>query len=410
MVGINGNTMRRVHPLNDGALQPDPPPLPGGAPQRSFRQFTIDTLARIVHSATWRMRQMEYAWSMVERELASTVQVPWYHRFGMWRRGFLSEARVLYDFSADTRKLYVSDYARFAKTRLINGEYGILLDDKLLFSGLLDDIADHHPMVFGILDGENVASTGIGMSAKSAHLGKPLTALLKEEGALVLKPARGGGGRGVTLFEATPSGIRANGATVSPADLVQALQDCNGHLICERVVQHPALARLYPETVNTLRLITMRDAHHKPFVASVVLRVGSASSRPTDNWSRGGLCAHVDTASGRVGKAVRFPAHSNCLYWYAAHPETGARIEGLRLPNWDRVITGILEITDALSFLEYIGWDIAITEDDFRILEGNNYTNVNLFQIHGPLLADQRIADFYRRHGVISDRRNKNQQ
>ena len=44
---------------------------------------------------------------------------------------------------------------------------------------------------------------------------------------------------------------------------------------------------------------------------------------------------------------------------------------------------------------------MVVTDDGFRILEGNQYTDVNLLQIHGPLLADPRVAAFYRRHRVI---------
>ena len=42
-----------------------------------------------------------------------------------------------------------------------------------------------------------------------------------------------------------------------------------------------------------------------------------------------------------------------------------------------------------------------MTKDGFQILEGNNYTDVNLLQVHAPLLRDERILSFYQRHGVI---------
>jgi hypothetical protein len=45
---------------------------------------------------------------------------------------------------------------------------------------------------------------------------------------------------------------------------------------------------------------------------------------------------------------------------------------------------------------------VVVTEDGFRILEGNNFSDVNLLQIHGPLLKDERVAAFYSRHGIAT--------
>lgn len=49
----------------------------------------------------------------------------------------------------------------------------------------------------------------------------------------------------------------------------------------------------------------------------------------------------------------------------------------------------------------YVGWDIIVTDDGYKIIEGNNYSDVNLLQIHRPLLADPRVRRFYLYHGII---------
>jgi hypothetical protein len=38
----------------------------------------------------------------------------------------------------------------------------------------------------------------------------------------------------------------------------------------------------------------------------------------------------------------------------------------------------VLELCEALHFLDYIGWDIALTEDGFQIIEGNSHPNVRM--------------------------------
>jgi len=42
-----------------------------------------------------------------------------------------------------------------------------------------------------------------------------------------------------------------------------------------------------------------------------------------------------------------------------------------------------------------------VGEDGPRLIEANNFSGVHLFQIHRPLLADPRVARFYRAHWVI---------
>lgn len=63
---------------------------------------------------------------------------------------------------------------------------------------------------------------------------------------------------------------------------------------------------------------------------------------------------------------------------------------------------GILALAGRLSFLPYVGWDVVVTERGHAVLEGNHYCDVNLLQVHGPLLRDERVRALYARHGVLS--------
>ena len=56
----------------------------------------------------------------------------------------------------------------------------------------------------------------------------------------------------------------------------------------------------------------------------------------------------------------------------------------------------LLERT-ALALLTYI----ETSEDGFRILEGNSFTGLEIFQLQKPMLADPRVRRFYQRRGVI---------
>jgi hypothetical protein len=334
----------------------------------------FDAFARVVHRLSWRARLFEYSLPLIEREYRSTVKVPWHRRPGLWRRGFLGESRVLYDFT------------RFR------------LDDKLQFARLLAKFPDHAPQLFGVLHDGRVIDPYV-HDAPGSTLGE----LVQQHGALVVKPSSGGGGDGVAVLQANDAGdILHNGARSTCSDLADYAAAADGMLVTEFVRQHSIIAALHPGTTNTVRLVTMRDETCEPFIAAAVLRIGCSRSNPTDNWIKGALSAPIDLERGTLGMAASYPAGRRRLEWHAAHPESGTSIAGTRLPHWRMVVAGILAIARSLPFLRYVGWDIVVTANGFSVLEGNSYSGVNLFQIHGPLLADPKVAAFFRRHGVLA--------
>ena len=58
------------------------------------------------------------------------------------------------------------------------------------------------------------------------------------------------------------------------------------------------------------------------------------------------------------------------------HPDSGVLLDGI-LPNWDLVISQLLAISRYLPQLKWLGFDIAITEDGFRIIEINSHQGLH---------------------------------
>ena len=78
------------------------------------------------------------------------------------------------------------------------------------------------------------------------------------------------------------------------------------------------------------------------------------------------------------------------------HPITGAQVAGAVLPHWDRVRDTVLRAAASLPFNRIAGWDVLVASDDVPvIIEANGDTDINLLQVHGGLLADPRIRQFY---------------
>jgi len=334
---------------------------------------------------------------LAEKELRSTVPVPIGRRLRMWRQGFLGESFVIYRLDRNNPALYVTDFQRHVRTPDLNGRYRFLLKDKLLFERTMRNFPAQQIATFGVIRGGRMHFTGTGNRDAADYL----LGLLDSRPRLVVKPVAGGAGGNVRLLFRENGRLLLNDRPVSSDELRGVTRLMRNDIVMEHVQQHPNIAALYPRTTNTLRVLTMWDSERaEPFIAGAVLRIGRDQCYPVDNWSQGGLTADADLETGRLGKGVSHPGRSRSLNWCTRHPDTGARIEGLALPHWPEIRTEMLEICRSLPFLLYVGWDLILTADGFRLLEGNHYPDLNLMQVHRPLLAKERVAYFYKTHGV----------
>ena len=71
------------------------------------------------------------------------------------------------------------------------------------------------------------------------------------------------------------------------------------------------------------------------------------------------------------------------------------------MPHWDTVRETLLNIANSHKYISYVGWDIVITEDGFKILEINGNPDVNLMQVHKPLLTDERVQRFFQFYDAV---------
>lgn len=174
-------------------------------------------------------------------------------------------------------------------------------------------------------------------------------------------------GEGVELWSADASNI---------AELYEKSLE-KPAVLDELVTQHPSLAKLNPDSINTLKIFTLMAGDVCHFVAAE-FRMGRRGSF-LDNLEKGGLAANVDIKTGKIIG----PAYDYQLIQYTEHPDTGVKITGYTLPNWEEVLRFTEECARACP-LSYVEWDIAIRENDCVLIEANANAMAIGIQI-GPL-------------------------
>jgi hypothetical protein len=345
------------------------------------------------------LRRLERIIHLPEKELGFKAPVPLSVRLRMIKRGFLSQSYVAYQLHKSDPSKYLTDFQLFVRTPDLNREYRTLLHDKLLFGLMTRVLPAHAVETFGVIRKGQVFYAGGNKVGSAADY---LLDLLRTYPKLVIKPMNGSRGRSIRFLFRHGEELYLNEKPLSYARLRDLVNEMSNDLISCYVEQCPEIAALYPRTVNTLRLLTMWDVEiGEPFVAAAMLRMGRASSYPVDNLSQGGLSAQIDLETGRLGKGLSHPSASRTMTWYTEHPESGARIEGFIVPRWQELKDRVLELCRHVPFLRHVGWDVAITAGGFKIIEGNHEPNLRTLQTHRPLLADQRVAKFYKANQIL---------
>jgi hypothetical protein len=335
----------------------------------------------------------------IKKDLKSKHVIAWRKRISLWRGGFTVRSANLYDFEKYPRESYLSDYSRDYKTPKINGSFSSVLNNKLIFSSVFNKFEEFMVKNYCLIEKGLVTDlTGEG-SFGDIH---DLIEGWKSGEKLVLKRMDSGGGNHFFILHRSPDGeLLRTGEAIDIDRAVGFLRERERSFVSEFVEQHQYSMNIFPGSLNTIRLLTMWDyEHNRPFIAAAAHRFGTWKTAPLDNCTQGAISCAIELSSGTMSMGACYPKDGD-ISWHETHPDTGAEMKGVPVPRWDEVKDGVLKMAASVPFVPYVGWDVAITPTGFKVIEGNNFSNVRLFQIHFPLLLDPRVKAFYKRFGVI---------
>ena len=194
---------------------------------------------------------------------------------------------------------------------------------------------------------------------------------LREYGQIFYKPATDTCGQGIRLLQEQE--------LAEPETLLRQLVALGPGLLEAPIRQHPVLMALYPHCVNSCRICTLRTGG-KVHVVYAFLRMGK-SGRYVDNLNAGGLAAPVELDTG----VVSGPGCDKADGCYRIHPVTGQPIVGLQLPFWQETVAMCRQAAETLSGLNYVGWDVALTEQGPQLIEGNHFPGHDILQLPGHM-------------------------
>ncbi len=193
-------------------------------------------------------------------------------------------------------------------------------------------------------------------------------AFLERHGEFVLKPVSGIQGRGIELIETR--------ALSDPEAFYRRCRE-EQFLLEERIRQHPALDRIDPYSLNSVRVNAARDRQGRVRLIGACLKAGTGQA-VSDNFHAGGLAYPLDLNTGRVCGPGR---NNRDLNEYIHHPGSLLFMPGFQVPYWAELLSAVEKAMELVPSLGYVGWDIAVTPEGPELIEGNfNWPGGNIIQ------------------------------
>jgi len=311
-----------------------------------------------------------------------------------YRKGFLSHTAKDYGITDENYRSFISDF-EYYKLYPINKKFGHLIDDKITLRLVLAPFAEYLPRYYFHIVKPGLINSLMDMDAVPEPDVRTIIDLLKCEGDLAVKMVSGEKGAGFYRITHREGNFFVNGRDISENEMEIFLSRLENYLVVEYLSAHPDISRIYGGSPNTLRVMMINEEGRRPYVANGLMRVGRNATGAIEaiTANGGGIFAIVDIQSGRYHSAKRLENYHavDCIF----HPDTNEKVEGM-LPRWDQIEAKLIEICEYLPQLVYMGFDVVITEDDFKILEINSMQGVNFYQYYYPLLIGNPASSFYK--------------
>lgn len=308
-----------------------------------------------------------------------------------WKRGFLSYRIWQYGLTEENYKNFLSDYDYYWLNR-INNHYQIWINDKTTFRYIFEPFRDYIPKYYFSIFKRNYATNIVKMQDAPAEVPEGyegIFAMLEKEKMLALKPSSGTHGDGFYCLAYDENGYYVNGQNMTKEEIIEKIESFRSfYLITEYITMNAQLKKIYDKSVNSVRMMVINRNGYDPKIMQAYMRIGSSSTGYTDNVGYGGICVMVDVESGEMYNPERIVNH--IFEACPEHPDTGVKIEG-KIPNWETVCENVLAMCRYVPEIEYLGFDVAITDEAFQIIEINIHQDLHKVATHS-----EEIKSFFR--------------
>lgn len=143
-----------------------------------------------------------------------------------------------------------------------------------------------------------------------------------------------------------------------------------GCVVEEFIEQDFSIAAFNKSSVNTVRLTTVYDNDNvNCFFTFIKLGRDNAI---VDNGGQGGILALINPKDG----SIISDGYDENMDSFVNHPNSDLTIKGFTIPKWNELLFYACELAKAAKGITVIGWDFALTNKGWDVIEANTYPSI----------------------------------
>lgn len=181
---------------------------------------------------------------------------------------------------------------------------------------------------------------------------------------IIAKPIFGSAGQGVFVPNVS--------SEEEIEKLYRQLSSDKSYFCEEFFVQSGPLGEVNPTSVNTVRIVTLNDGVDIHIMVAFV-RFGGKDA-VVDNFHSQGFGCEVDIETGIIVSGG-VDKQGKRVY---VHPASGKIVCGIKIPQWEKVISTAKEAAKVHPEIGFTGWDFAVSNDKINIIEANEQPNFGI--------------------------------
>jgi hypothetical protein len=329
-----------------------------------------------------------------KNEYFNKEEIQWAHS-----KGFLLASAKAYGLNETNYHTYLSDYDYYRLWPL-NSPYRIWINDKLTLKYTLpaDRFGKFLPEYYFYVNYNLLMYLLDCDQSKFKNDISGLMALLREKKSLAMKLVNGAGSNEFYKLSFDHGKVKVNGKRMRDEDeFSEFVFSKNHHIITEYLVPHKSLYRIH-DKIHTIRLMVINQSGNDPIIVHGYFRFGTNAHGESNHINKNDcqsdydFLVQIDVESGKYwnGKKVNYYKIENC----PNHPDTHVLVEGY-ISGWDFIKKKIIAISKYLFAVEYLGFDIGITEDGFKVIEINSHQGIKYLQLFESIYKNDSANSYF---------------